>query len=272
MVTIILITLSNNITRNNKETLDSKNLNSTSVVLLTYHEIRTESLDRGDWQFYRLLDDFEKDLKLIKSSGVKVINYRDLIDVLERGDEIFGPHIIIQFDDGYNSDYDYVFPLLVENQMKATFFITPGRASNPNFHNRFMSWEKIRTIKEYENDEGIKLFEIGAHGQTHTSLDRKENESHEEWLNRLRYEFYQPKKAIKENLGIDVNIFALPFGSGFGLNEVITIAKEYDYELVRGWKTDDNNFINYETNFVRFFPVYNNSNIQDAIDLALGRN
>lgn len=248
----------------------SLNQEKGNTVLLTYHEIKMKSDNNSPWQFYRLLNDFIKDISLIKNSGINVVNYRDVIEKLKKGEKLYGPHIIIQFDDGYISDYLYAFPILRDNNMKATFFVTSNYANNPG--NRFASWGQIKEINDYINTDGIKLFEIGAHGQTHISLEKKQEESNEEWIVRLKNEFEVPKKEIESNLGQTTNIFALPFGAGFGQAEIKQIASETGYEVVRGWKKDDDNFINYKTDFIKFFPVYNNSNIQQAIDIALGKN
>jgi|GEM_PF-6245400 len=260
----------NNIHNNNSYNKSNSSENATGyTVLLTYHLIKISSDNNSPWQFYRLLSDFEKDINLIKSSGINVVNYRYVIEKLKKGEKLNGPHIIIQFDDGYISDYLYAFPILKKNNLPATFFITSYRASNPG--DSFASWTQIKEISDYVNSDGKKLFEIGSHGHTHTSLDKNENESYEEWIARLRKEFEVSKKEIETKLGQATEIFALPFGAGFGRAEIRQIALDTGYEVVRGWKKDNDNFIKYKTDFIRFFPVYNNSNIQDAIDMALGK-
>ncbi|WP_085990996.1 S-layer homology domain-containing protein [Oceanobacillus senegalensis] len=236
------------------------------LVLLTYHEIVESSSNQEPWKFYRLAKDFEADMKKIKESGVAVKSYGDALTMLENGEPITEPTIIIQFDDGKMSDYEFAFPILKELDLQASFFITPGRADKGG--SIYMSWDHIREIYQYTNDDGERLFEVGAHGQTHTRLGKNEDESYEEWLERLQYELEIPQQEIESHLGFKPNLFALPFGSGYGTEEVHVFSESLHYDVMRGWKVDNHNFTNYDTPNVRFYPVYNNSKIEPAIELA----
>ena len=60
------------------------------------------------------------------------------------------------FDDGYPSDINLVYPLFVEESLKCTFFVNPGRVTE----DRWSQWAFI-------HDQG---FEIGNHGLMHRNL------------------------------------------------------------------------------------------------------
>lgn len=237
-----------------------------NIVLLSYHGIKEKLESNKPWQLVRLKEDFENDMKAIKESGVSVKSYNEVIKSLKNGNPITEPTIIIQFDDGLLSDYQFAYPILKKFNLKATFFVTPGRADGP-VHN-YMSWSQIQEIYHYKNISGVRLFEIGGHGQTHTRLSKRTNENYEHWLSRLEFELEQPQREIEEHLGYKINLFALPFGAGFDTNEVKAISESLGYDLIRGWKQANNNFTYVNPNKIIFFPMYNNSSIQYAIDAA----
>lgn len=236
------------------------------IVLLTYHRILEESNNNSPWQFFRLAQDFENDMKAIKESDISVKSYNEVINELSSGQTIKEPTIIIQFDDGFTSDYEFAYPILRDLRLKATFFITTGRADKGA--EPYMPWEQIKEMHDYKDVAEIKLFEIGGHGQTHTSLRRQENEPYEDWLERVQYEIEKPQQVIEKNLFFKTNLFALPFGHGFGQEEITNIGKLLNYSLLRGWNKNDNNFLDIYTDNVVFAPIYNNSKIENVIKMA----
>lgn len=241
-----------------------------NIVLLMYHGIYESWENEEPWQLFRLKDDFENDMKAIRDSGVSVKSYNEVLQILENGENITEPTIIIQFDDGLLSDYEYAFPTLIKYDLKATFFITSGRADGPL--DGYMSWDQIREIYNYKNNNGEQLFEIGGHGETHTRLEKQEEENFDEWVNRMEYELKVPQEKIEANLGFKTNLFALPFGSGFNTEELNQLAEEFGYDLMRGWKTNEGNFTNVDPENIVAVPVYNNTNIQSAIKAAKNQN
>lgn len=168
------------------------------------------------------------------------------------------------------SDYEYAFPTLKKYALKATFFITSGQADS--LLDGYMSWDQIREIYNYRNSNGEQLFEIGGHGETHTRLEKQEEETFDEWVNRMEYELKVPQEKIEANLGFKTNLFALPFGSGFNTEELNQLAEEFGYDLMRGWKTNEGNFTNVDPENIVAVPVYNNTNIQSAIKAAKNQN
>ena len=76
--------------------------------------------------------------------------------------------IVITFDDGNKSDYNFVAPLLKQYGFGGTFYITEGL----NFLNNkdyYVTWEEIREL----HDQG---FEIGNHTRNHTHANTQSKE------------------------------------------------------------------------------------------------
>src|SRR5262245_56542395 len=64
--------------------------------------------------------------------------------------------LILTFDDGHVSNYELALPVLLECQLKATFFVTAGFIGT----GVTMNWEQIRAL----HTAGM---EIGSHTLTH---------------------------------------------------------------------------------------------------------
>ena len=77
-----------------------------SLVVLTYHAVLAEQLER-----------FEKQLEKMVHSAIPVST--DTIRELKKGKH----HVAVTFDDGYESTIDRVIPVLTKRGIPVTFFI-----------------------------------------------------------------------------------------------------------------------------------------------------
>jgi peptidoglycan/xylan/chitin deacetylase (PgdA/CDA1 family) len=120
------------------------------------------------------------------------------------------PVVAITFDDGYVDNFELAYPVLVELELTATFFVVPGlterdrsvvermQAQRRILGLRGMSWAQIREL----HDAG---FGIGSHTYGHrvlAGLARHEAET----------EVERGKALIEERLGTEIRLFAYPFG------------------------------------------------------------
>lgn len=141
--------------------------------------------------------DFRAHLQLLKDSNVHVLTFSDAVDYL-KSSRSGRKTAVITIDDGYKSFYQKGFPLLKEFGFPATLFINTGSVGGSDY----MDWKQLKEVSE----GGI---EIGNH--TH---------SHDYFLNlpeRLRYDRFRreldkSQQLIQENLGIEPESFAYPFG------------------------------------------------------------
>jgi peptidoglycan/xylan/chitin deacetylase (PgdA/CDA1 family) len=107
-----------------------------------------------------------------------------------------GSDIVITFDDGEKTVYEYAFPLLKEYNMKALIFLVVDFVDKQNMWDvsvtgrrvPHLTWSEIMEMHEYG-------MEFGSHTMTHRNLTRLD-EKH------IRYELSQSKKIIEDRLGI----------------------------------------------------------------------
>lgn len=101
---------------------------------------------------------------------------------------------MLTFDDGYLSDYEIVFPLLVERNIQATFFVITDKIGAPGH----IGWSQIEEMHRH----GMC---IGSHSRSHrrmTSLPAPE----------AMLEFVESKKVLEDGLGAPVDVFSYPYG------------------------------------------------------------
>ena len=162
------------------------------VPILMYHEIGTPE---GPWKsLYVSENNFRAQIEYLHQNNFNTItmeqlekNRAGLLNLPEKP-------IVLSFDDGYASMYDFVYPLLSEYGMTATFYIFP---------------EKFGTYNSLTPDQIKKMsdnhMEFGSHSMSHPDLTRVSEA-------RLHYEIFESKRIIEEITGHPVTSFCYPAG------------------------------------------------------------
>lgn len=166
------------------------------VPILVYHSIKP--FFPGETNFQKIFDvepdSFAAQLLYLKTHGFTPINFDDLADYYE-GKKLPAKPVIINFDDGWEDQYTYAFPLLQKENMKATFFIF----SNAIGHRRFLNWDQVRALAE----AGMT---IGGHSKYHPYLWKISDPK------KLADEIIGSKKITEDHIGRPITVFAYPFG------------------------------------------------------------
>ena len=117
--------------------------------------------------------------------------------------------LAFSFDDGYLSDYEVVFPLLIKFNIFATFFIVPEFVNQKGY----MTWIQIKEM----SDAGM---EIGSHSMTHPYMTTLPTEQ-------LLRELKDSKMQIEQCIDKEVVSFAYPFGDCSGQTHKAAIEVGY---------------------------------------------
>jgi peptidoglycan/xylan/chitin deacetylase (PgdA/CDA1 family) len=129
--------------------------------------------------------------KVFSKDPNSYITLQDLNDKLIDQNEFL---YMVTFDDGYLSDYTFVFPLLESLGIKATFFINTSNIGKPGF----LDWKMIVEMQKKGN-----IF--GSHGHNHLKMT-------EISLQESKYEFIKSKELYELNTGMEMRLFAFPYG------------------------------------------------------------
>lgn len=92
--------------------------------IIVYHYVR--HIKNSKYKIKGMeVEDFEKQIKFLKKM-YNPIGIIDLLDTLNNDHEIFDNSILLTFDDGLKDHFEYVYPILKENNIAGVFF-PPGK-------------------------------------------------------------------------------------------------------------------------------------------------
>jgi peptidoglycan/xylan/chitin deacetylase (PgdA/CDA1 family) len=121
-----------------------------ALPILMYHQLLDGAGKRS--KYVVSPKKFENDLKLLREYGYTTITVKDLTDYVYGRKRLPEKPVMITFDDGYESDYIYAFPLLKEYDMKAVFFVIGKYADLysgdmvKHINYSHLSWEQIKEM------------------------------------------------------------------------------------------------------------------------------
>jgi peptidoglycan/xylan/chitin deacetylase (PgdA/CDA1 family) len=198
------------------------------IIVLMYHRL----VEGAATNLYeRSAKNFEADLKYFVGKGINVISLNDLQNVLTSGKMPDANSVVLTFDDGDNSWYTIVRPLILQYKVKATFFLW----TNMIDHDSFLSWSEVELMSNYMYAGGERPFVFGSHSFSHQFLLQRKTgfATTDEYNSFLDYELGQSKKIIDSHTAGEASALSLPFGDGNGDPDIIAAAKRNGYKFIR---------------------------------------
>ncbi len=242
-------------------------LNEVEVPIIMYHHIETDETSLND--FIVTSNKLEEDLKKIRNAGYTTISYAELYDFVNNGTHLPEKPIIITFDDGYESNYKYLYPLLKKYNMKATIAIIGNMVGKDIYEGK-------STYKHFSYNEAKEMYDSGlVEIQTHTynlhSIDErigvqmKENEEEEAYKKLFYNDIEIAKKELEENVGNKSFVFTYPYGAYDDLTE--DIVKKLGFEVTVTTDSGTNIVRRGDKNSLFKLKRYNITNSTDVIEL-----
>lgn len=102
------------------------------VPVLLYHHLDPEA--DGSNQLVVTPATFERQIQALHDAGYTGVSVADLQNYVHNGTPLPKRPIVITFDDGYLSSYEYAFPILQNYQMKATIFVIGSSVGHKEFY------------------------------------------------------------------------------------------------------------------------------------------
>lgn len=191
-----------------------KNIN---VPILMFHHL---SLDSSKWNYITMSPDrFEEKMHKLKQSGFNTISFKDYIDYINGKMVLPKNPIIITFDDGYYSNYEYAFPILKKLNMKATISVvgwSMGRElgkDNISSINKHFTWEQAKEM--YDSgliDIQSHSYDLHDYNRDSMGVNRKAYESQEQYEKRFKDDTYKMMNLIKTHIGNEPLVYTYPYG------------------------------------------------------------
>jgi peptidoglycan/xylan/chitin deacetylase (PgdA/CDA1 family) len=169
---------------------------STRVPVLVYHNVARHRAEQTGEQREMDVDtgSFREQMSYLATHDHPVVPFSDLIDELQGGGRLPDGAVVITFDDGWQTQYDFAFPILREHHFTATFFVYTNAIGNGP---AFMTWDEVRELQR----AGMT---IGAHSRTHPKLSNPDVS--------LPSEIDGSRSDVAKNVGVAPTLFAYPYG------------------------------------------------------------
>jgi peptidoglycan/xylan/chitin deacetylase (PgdA/CDA1 family) len=203
-----------------------------AVIVLLYH--RFEEHPRKNDTLAITPGEFEKEMQEIKDAGFTVIPMQDFIAWRHGDKAIPAKSCIVTVDDGYLSGYEVAWPILKKFGYPFTVFIYIDYIGSGG---KSISWDQLAEMR----DAGV---DIESHTYSHSHLTSPgygvdattkarvmkdvQTLGREGWLHK---EIVDSKKVLEHQLGIKVDAFAYPYGTGSNDPHIRQVVKEAGYDV-----------------------------------------
>ncbi len=209
------------------------NSNGIELPIVMYHQIAHKNKNLGK---YVILDtQFEKDLQYLKKQGYQTINMTQLIDYVQNGTPLPEKPIMITFDDGQESFYAYIYPLLEKYESYAVLSIVGAYADtyteldDHHLSYSYLNWTQIEELTKSKWTE-IQNHTYNMHDNKHGRLGCriKKNESLADYTTALNNDIGKLQQELFKRTGWMPNTFTYPYG--YYCKESVQILQQMGFE------------------------------------------
>jgi len=196
-----------------------------NTIILLYHDIDskekpTEKEDLATKETVVKIEEFESHMAYLADEGYRVLAVKEYLNGLDSGN-LSNKDIVLTFDDGHISNYQFALPILRKHSFFATFFVIAGNIGKPYY----MGSREIIELLDYN-------IEIGSHSLTHSYLTELS-------YSEIKRELTESKDVIEDCIGRPVKLFAYPGGH---LNsEIVKIVQAAGYMAAVSCEVGRNN-------------------------------
>lgn len=208
------------------------------IPILLYHNFvsTVPDSDPDNFNYINTPESFEENVKALLENGYTVISMKDLANAYSGKTDLPSKPIIITFDDGYYSNYEYIYPILKKYNVKASIFIVTNKIGQEIDGIKYLSWDNCLEM------QNSGLVEIFSHSTKHVFYDKLP-------VRELRDDVTKSYKLIEQHLGKqDLKVFAYPYGAY--TNETVRTLKNngIDFQV---YDIGINNFKNLDKNYIK---------------------
>ena len=189
-------------------------------VILNYHSIHPTH------PFSTKPDDFQKQIELLQNN-FEIISLSEFYEYYKNNNLGKSNYAVITFNDRYENNFTYAFPIIKRFRIKPTIFIVTGFINKEiDITNSFqdyrglkpLSWKQIKEMSGY----GV---EFGSHTYLHPNLAKID-------LDEDREEIVVLKEMIESQIKKEVKFLAYPWGQLDCFNpKIISIVSQVGYHL-----------------------------------------
>ncbi|MEF2248423.1 polysaccharide deacetylase family protein [Paenibacillus sp. IITD108] len=212
-----------------------------TIAALMYHHFSLNSESLNTVTVHP--DTFHEQLKALKENGYTPIRQQDLLEFMksDTGARLPEKSVLITIDDGYESNYAFAFPAIVEEQFYATIFAVTANLNKKTKYSSRITWPQAREMVQsgrilmqshtYESHHyGKTAGDKEAAVATVPIMVEGQLETKEQYKERVRADLLKAKNVLEGELHSHVFTFAYPYGRYS--DELIDLLRETGHELM----------------------------------------
>lgn len=194
-----------------------------SIPVLMYHSFSDDIW--GDAELFVDSNVFREQMQYLISAGYEPIFFEDLYHLQD-----YSKPVLITVDDGYRDNYEKLFPVLQELNVKITLNVITGMIDNEDSE-QFLTSQQIREMS------ASGLVSVQSHTVTHAKLDQADEETH-------RYEMSESRHVITQWTGKIPYLLSCPESRSSELTyqivpEYYLFMTDYGYATGLTWPVDN---------------------------------
>ncbi len=208
----------------------------TTIPVLSYHYVvPRDTIKEPNNNAIVAAEDFAEQMAYLKEQGYQTLFLSELVTMLRTGEELPEKAVVITFDDGYENNYQYAYPILREHGLKASIFVVVNY-SLPKPQDldpeHVISWSPHLSLEQMREMIASGCIEIQSHsydGHGNVTMNasgkqgpylvsrrylREEGrmETAAEYKERISRDISRAREVLESELNVPVTVFAYPYG------------------------------------------------------------
>ena len=191
-----------------------------TVAILMYHHLAEVAVN--DWTVTP--EGFERQMQWLAGNGFNTVSLRDLYNFVNFGTELPENPVVITFDDGYLSVYEYAFPILYRYGLHASIFVIGSQVGTSYYKDTGYPTTPKFCFEQARTMVGTGLIEIQSHtydmhqwapfepGPARENILIMYGENYVDYIAALTYDHLRISYLIEAATGQSVFAVAFPFG------------------------------------------------------------
>lgn len=216
--------------------------NKKGLNVLVYHKIGYYPKGSKLKELWVTPERFEKHILWLIKNGYKPVGFSELLDCYKNNKPVDNL-VLITFDDGYENNYKYAYPILKKYNVKGNIFIVYNTIGKVNIWHKPEKevWINMATKEMLLEMDRSGVIEFGSHTMNHPRLA-------EISLEDARWEITESKKQLENLFQKEMFAFAYPYGNGAYNGDVRKLVLDaghiFDFSFKQGktpwpWKRDE---------------------------------
>lgn len=192
---------------------------SVSLPIIMYHQISRKNSNSG--QYIISLEQLVSDLEYIKNQGYTTVTVKDLTDYVNGKANLPPKPVMLTFDDGHETAYTVLYPLLKERGMCAVVSVIGYLAdlyTEIDDHNdtySYLTWDEIKELSDTPEIEiqnhSFNMHSVEKGGRR--GIAPMKNETREDYFRAVNSDVGKMQIALMKKGEVKATAMVYPYGS-----------------------------------------------------------